>query len=308
VNFAGLTKISPSPGGEGRGEGEPYSYRLFFFMRENVQRLGKNVNGYLGEKIEISEVIGDCTATGRTNGWRIEHIPVSHERELLALTRESSPSAVEQRNGRLNIYISSGIHGDEPAGPLAVRQLLLENSWPQANFWICPCLNPTGFALNRRENAQGLDLNRQYLQPKAEETKAHINWLHQQPSFDVCLCLHEDWESHGFYVYELNPDNQRSLAESIVEGVSAVCPIDPSELIEGRPAKNGIIRPSVDPTSRPQWPESFFLLKHKTRLSYTLEAPSDFPLSVRVAALVEGVRAALKNAGAKALRFSEQKE
>jgi hypothetical protein len=32
---------------------------------------------------------------------------------------------------------------------------------------------------------------------------------------------------------------------------------------------------------------------HKTRLSYTLEAPSDFPLPTRVAALVSAARAAL---------------
>src|SRR2546425_1063936 len=138
------------------------------------------------------------------------------------------------------------------------------------------------------------DLNRQYLQPKAEETIAHIEWLKRQPSFDLCLCLHEDWESHGFYVYELNPDKRPSLAEAIVARVEQVCPIDRSEIIEGRPAQNGIIRPSVDPRSRPQWPESFFLLTCKTRLSYTFEAPSDFPLSVRVAALVEAVHAGVR--------------
>jgi hypothetical protein len=76
--------------------------------------------------------------------------------------------------------------------------------------------------------------------------------------------------------------------------VGEVCPIDQSEVIESRPAHNGIIRPSVDPRTRPQWPESFFLLRHKTRLSYTLEAPSDFPLATRVAALVAAVRTALE--------------
>jgi hypothetical protein len=95
-------------------------------------------------------------------------------------------------------------------------------------------------------------------------------------------------------VYELNPDNQPSLAEAIVARVREVCPIDRSEVIEGRPALNGIIRPSVDPRSRPDWPEAFFLITHKTRLSYTLEAPSDFPLTTRVAALVAGVAAALE--------------
>src|SRR5205807_10234874 len=155
-------------------------------------------------------------------------------------------------------------------------------------------LNPTGFALYRRENEEGIDLNRQYLEPQAQETLAHIAWLKRQPDFDLCLCLHEDWESHGFYVYELNPDNRPSLAEAMVNGVAGVCPIDRSEMIEGRPAQSGIIRPSVDPRSRPQWPEAFYLLTHKTRLSYTLEAPSDFPLAVRVAALMSGVRAAVE--------------
>jgi hypothetical protein len=138
-----------------------------------------------------------------------------------------------------------------------------------------------------------VDLNRQYLQPQAAETRAHIGWLEREPKFDLCLCLHEDWESHGFYVYELNADNRPSLAEAIVRGVAEVCPIDLSEEIEGRPAREGIIRPSIDPRSRPQWPEAFFLLTYKTRLSYTLEAPSDFPLPARVAALVAGVNAAL---------------
>jgi hypothetical protein len=118
--------------------------------------------------------------------------------------------------------------------------------------------------------------------------------LQRQPSFDVCLCLHEDWEAKGFYLYELNPDHQPSLAEAIVARVGEVCPVDRSEVIEGRPAANGIIRPGVDPRSRPDWPEAFFLVTHKTRLSYTLEAPSDYPLAARVAALVAGVRAALE--------------
>jgi hypothetical protein len=136
-----------------------------------------------------------------------------------------------------------------------------------------------------------MDLNRQYLAPEAEETRAHIAWLKRQPSFDVCLCLHEDWESEGFYVYELNPDRQPSFAPTIINRVSEVCPIDMSLTIEGRPAANGIINPNVDPHSRPQWPEAFYLFTHKTRLSYTMEAPSDYQLVTRVGALVASVRA-----------------
>jgi murein peptide amidase A len=199
----------------------------------------------------------------------------------------------------LRLYISTGIHGDEPAGPLAARRLLEEDAWPPGwDIWLCPCLNPMGFALNRRENSEGLDLNRQYRAPEAEETLAHVAWLGRQPRFDLCLCLHEDWEARGFYLYELNPDGLPSLAEAIINRVAQVCPIDQSPTIEGRPAHNGIIRPDLDPRTRPQWPEAFFLLTHKTRLSYTLEAPSDYPLPIRVAALVTGVTTALRARGA----------
>jgi predicted deacylase len=258
-----------------------------------VRRLGRNSSGYFGERIDIAAVVCECEAAAKRHGWTVEEIQPAANR-LLGFTRVG-PRQTGAIRSRPGVYLSTGIHGDEPAGPLAMRQLLQEDLWPQGlDLWLCPCLNPAGFVLNRRENAVGLDLNRQYLNPKAEETLAHLRWLEQQPAFEMCLCLHEDWEAHGFYVYELNPDERPSLAEMMVARVAKVCPIDHSEMIEGRPAHEGIIRPSLDPRTRPEWPEAFYLLTHKTRLSYTLEAPSDFPLSARVSALVAGVRAALE--------------
>jgi protein MpaA len=254
-----------------------------------VQRLGKNISSYSGETIDIGAVLRDCVAAARFHGWDIEEI---HPAPKLILGFIRHASRITHHVPR--IYISTGIHGDEPAGPLAVRQLLRENAWPAGlDLWLCPCLNPTGFTLNRRENGLDLDLNRQYLAPEAEETAAHIRWLSRQPSFDLCLCLHEDWESDGFYVYEQNPDHQSSLAEAMIARVGEVCPIDRSEIIEGRPAHHGIIRPAIDPRTRPQWPEAFFLIMHKTRLSYTVEAPSDFSMAARVAALTMAVNTAL---------------
>jgi len=258
-----------------------------------VQRLGKNINGYLGDTIDIGVVLADCIHAARAHGWKIEELPAAPKPNLLAFTRESS---VLQEKEAVRIYLSTGIHGDEPAGPLAVRNLLQQNRWPaDVSLFVLPCLNPTGFALNRRENDEGTDLNRQYLHPKAEETLAHIAWLKRQPNFDLCLCLHEDWESYGFYVYELNPENRPSLAPGMIEKVSQVCPIDLSEVIEGRPAQGGVIRPALDPRTRELWPESFYLLTQKTQLSYTLEAPSDFPITTRVAALEAAVGAALRH-------------
>jgi protein MpaA len=253
-----------------------------------MQRLGKNLGKYLGERIDIERVLDDVEFAAKDHGWRAELLSKVHgNSRLLGLTRRL-PDSIRR------VYISAGIHGDEPAGPLAALQLLQENRWPAAtDIWICPCLNPTGFPLNTRENADGIDLNRQYREPQAEETRAHVAWLDKQPNFDVSLCLHEDWEAQGFYVYELNPDNKPSFAEAMVKRVAGVCPIDTSLLIEGREASNGIIRANIDPRSRPDWPEAFHLITYKSRLSYTLEAPSDFQLVARGAALVEGVRTVL---------------
>jgi hypothetical protein len=256
-------------------------------LYESMQKLGKNLGAYHGETIDIDSVLRDIQHVASECGWQFEGISAEGPLQLHTWQRRTAQA-------HRRVYLSTGIHGDEPAGPLAARQLLRDDHWPaDVELWLCPCLNPTGFPLNRRENACGVDLNRQYLHLEAAETRAHVAWLQRQPGFDFTLCLHEDWESHGFYLYELNPDRRPSHAEEIIRRVARVCPIDHSAEIEGRPAQGGIVRPSVDPLSRPQWPEAFWLLRNKTRHSYTLEAPSDFPLETRVAALVTAVRTAL---------------
>jgi hypothetical protein len=254
-----------------------------------MHRLGKNLGGYRGETIDIAHVLDRVADGARRHGWRHEDIATHGGIPLAALQR------APPRPGH-HIYISTGIHGDEPAGPLAALELIERNLWPaSAAITLLPCLNPTGFPLNRRENAAGIDLNREYHAAVAPEVRAHRAWLDAQPAFDLCLCLHEDWESNGFYLYELNPDARPSLAEKMIAAVAGRCPIDHAPMIEGRPARAGIIRPDTDPRSRPQWPEAFYLLTHKTRLSYTLEAPSDFSLATRVAALVTAVETAVEN-------------
>src|SRR5438128_2164157 len=62
------------------------------------------------------------------------------------------------------VYLSAGIHGDEPAGPEALI------SWAEADperlrkhaLLIFPCLNPWGLVNNIRLDADGRDLNRSF--------------------------------------------------------------------------------------------------------------------------------------------------
>jgi predicted deacylase len=258
-----------------------------------VQKLGKNLGSYFGETIDIRAVLRDVAIAAQKSGWTSEIFHEAGEFKWFALHR--APLSIRNPQSPIRIYLSTGIHGDEPAGPLAVLRLLQENNWPpNAEIFLLPCLNPIGFTLNTRGNSDGIDLNRDYRNSKAAEALAHIAWLERQPTFDFYLCLHEDWESQGFYLYEQNPDGKISLAGKMIEAVQKICPIDLSETIEGREAHGGIVRPKIQPHERPDWPEAFYLITQKSRQGYTLEAPSDFPLSTRVNALVAGVNAALR--------------
>jgi protein MpaA len=257
-----------------------------------VERLAKNIGGYHGETIDISKVLRDIDQAVAGKNWVRDIVPLPSSTPAQPLNFIAYRRQIEAP--RIRVYLSTGIHGDEPAGPLAVLQLLQEDHWPSdAAIWLCPCLNPTGFVLNRRENVRSIDLNRDYRHFQSEEVRAHVDWLREQPRFDLSLCLHEDWESNGFYLYEVNPDQRRSLAGKIVEAAAKVCPIERAPLVDNWPAENGIIRPRLNPEERPQWPEALYLITNHTRLGYTLEAPSDFPMPARVAALVAGVRAVL---------------
>lgn len=252
-----------------------------------MPRLGRNKGRYEGERIEIQQVLREAGQLALRTGWERDTLLASAGVDLPAF-RRTAPTA------RRQLYISAGIHGDEPAGPLAVLRLLQENAWPRdCSLWVVPCLNPTGFVRNSREDAAGIDLNRDYRSLQTDLVRAHVAWLERQPRFDVTLLLHEDWESDGFYVYELNPGRQPGFAEAIIRNVDMVCPIDRSPVIEGRAAEGGVICANPDLGRRPDWPEAFHLIHHKCSLSYTLEAPSDFPMETRVQALMAGVRAVL---------------
>ena len=253
-----------------------------------MPRLNQNKGKYQGECIDIHQILREIHDLALQTGWEGATLSVS-ESNHLPVFRHLVP------NPRHQVYISSGIHGDEPAGPLAVLKLFQENAWPaHIGISLVPCLNPAGYTCNTREDEEGVDLNRDYRSLKTPLVRAHIKWLNDQPRFEVALLLHEDWESNGFYLYELNPTGQPSLADAIIQRASQVCPIDTAPTIEGRTAHNGIITANADLWKRPDWPEAFYIVRHKAPVSYTLEAPSDFELSTRVAALVASVHAVLE--------------
>jgi murein peptide amidase A len=223
------------------------------------------------------------------HGFREEPLAVIDEVPLAAYTRRTP-------GRRPRIYVSSGVHGDEPAPPWAVLRMMEAGMFDdRAHWFICPLLNPAGYRLRTRENRQGIDLNRDYREIETLEIRAHTDWLRRQPRFDLSLCLHEDWETIGFYLYELNPDHEPSLADTMVEAARILGPIESSALIDGREsAAPGIIRPDADPLLRDRWPEAIYLRQYHGRLGYTLETPSTAPLETRIAIHHAAVGAAVE--------------
>ena len=220
-------------------------------------------------------------------GFQPETIGAAEDVPIVAYTKLTS-------RVRPRIYLSAGIHGDEPVPPVALLRMVEDGVFDHRADWLlCPMLNPSGLARGTRENSSGIDLNRDYLNPASSEIRAHVAWLRRQQNFDLAINVHEDWEAKGFYLYELNPDRLPSLAEIMIGAVRQVCPIDPSPLIDGREASGGIIRPAVNPENVSMWPETIYLGAHHTRLAYTIESPSSFLPGEREAALKAALTAAV---------------
>lgn len=198
--------------------------------------------------------------------------------------------------GRPSVYISAGIHGDEPAGTLALLELLrfgILNG--RANFTVFPVLNPSGLRLSTRGNSDGIDLNRDYLKCSTAEVKAHAAWLREHyRDFDLTLSLHEDWETSGFYLYEIITTSSPSLAATVLNEVAHVIPLQPKGVIDGHDMRaDGYIHHESNPDEPKNWPEAIFHVKLAPSRSYTFETPSSLPLERRIRAHVTAVTSAL---------------
>src|SRR4051812_27520518 len=98
------------------------------------------IRGYRGEPIDIQNVLDKLVALAERNNWRRDSVNLINDSatknvDMLAYHRISKPSLHR-------VYLSTGIHGDEPAGPVAVLQMLKDNIWPAGvDIFLCPCLN-----------------------------------------------------------------------------------------------------------------------------------------------------------------------
>ena len=194
-----------------------------------------------------------------------------------------------------NVYLSAGIHGDEPAGPLALLEMMREGFFCPSIAWsICPALNPSGLINGTRENYLTVDLNRDYLTRRSQEIVAHAGWLDALGVPDLFISLHEDWETTGFYFYEINlHEDHPERAQSILDAVNPWFQPEPGQEIDGHEVRElGWIYHPAHPDIPEGWPEAIFLANMGCPISFTFETPSHAPLHHRVAAHQAAVRIA----------------
>lgn len=197
------------------------------------------------------------------------------------------------------VYLSAGIHGDEPAAVLG----LLEWCEARVQFLqsvpvvLLPILNPWGLVNNVRLDHRGRDLNRAF-----DGRKGPIGALRtflRNRRFAVAASLHEDYDAHGIYVYEIGPRGY-SIADDLLKATEAEIPRHEGS-VEGRRTQQGVLRRSQGLRKIAReiegMPESIYLHLHHAEIALTFETPSEFSLWRRVRAqraFLEGIRGAME--------------
>ncbi|HVA36226.1 MAG TPA: succinylglutamate desuccinylase/aspartoacylase family protein [Candidatus Dormibacteraeota bacterium] len=231
-------------------------------------------------------------------GLRLQSVPAG-ETELLRGTLGHPDAPL--------VAISAGVHGDEPAGPSALLELVHQGLPSQFSYVFWPCTNPTGYRAGTRHSAGGVDINRSYGDGVTPESAAvAATWPHRQPL--LALDLHEDYEAPGFYCYERS-NTVETMAERIVAGVEASgipvqasfegidlgIPVDEAERRGLWRAGRGWIRalryePLGELGGRPF---TVWSSERGVPLSFTFESPGRAAWEVRVRSLASAVRTAL---------------
>lgn len=186
--------------------------------------------------------------------------------------------------------LSSGTHGDEPAGLQAMLGFLerdLERVAGHADLVILPCINPWGWVHDVRENAAGVDINRAFEDDGARETVICKQLLGAE-RFDVFVEFHEDWEFEGFYLFECRRSGTPAWGADVIDSVRHLGPILERTEVDDVPIVDGVAtadesllaRADIGQKALPLW-----LFAHGTERALCLETPSTaWDLALRVAA------------------------
>jgi protein MpaA len=199
--------------------------------------------------------------------------------------------ALESGNG---IYLSAGIHGDEPASTEGLYQWaeLHRSVLRSIPVMMFPCLNPWGLIHNRRTDSENRDLNRCYHLDGIPRIDAQKELMRGR-KFRLAMCLHEDYDAQGVYLYEIRK-KLTTFGRELLAAAGYYVPIDGRRTIEGRRADQGWIARKIDLKKFPMVAEGIFLALNHSDRTITAETPSEYDLRPRVQAQVAMIQRAIE--------------
>jgi hypothetical protein len=145
---------------------------------------------------------------------------------------------------RLGIF--AAIHGDEPAGAMAVVEFLRELSRQPAlaegyRIDAYPVCNPTGFEDNTRHSRAGKDLNREFWKNSSEPEVQLLEKELRARHFQGIIQLHADDTSEGLYGFVRGHTLTEALLRPALREAGKILPRNVNATIDGFAARDGII-------------------------------------------------------------------
>ena len=216
----------------------------------------------------------------KTNSLRLKEFSIHNDFPVY----EISNGLLDQ--GLPSLYLSAGIHGDEPAPCWALLKWAKENAYAfeKIPVLIFPCLNPWGLLNNSRKDRDGNDLNRVWSKKVPPLVREILDRTRNLP-FCLSLHLHEDFDANGIYLYEPYLGGLNDCwADKILSAGKEVLPLDTRKKIDGRKAHKGIIRPRINNPPSDGYPEALYFAKMRENRNFTLETPSEESFQDRILA------------------------
>jgi murein peptide amidase A len=233
-------------------------------------------------------------ALAKRAGLNLQPFAQSGEHPLYYL--DSRSGSAKASNRERCIYISAGVHGDEAAPPWGVLEWAEENErlLKTHRFLIFPCMNPNGLINNTRMDHRGVDINRTFhdlREPMITAWRA----ISEPIQASLALCLHEDYDGQGIYLYELN-QKPELVGHRILEDCAKIIPLDLRSKIDTSSADRGLINRKRLPKDMPGLPEAIVLYRMGVPVSLTFESPSEFSLVERIAVQKQFIVSSLHHA------------
>ncbi len=188
--------------------------------------------------------------------------------------------------------IFAGLHGDEPAGVLATRELAhwageQPDELRDFELHLFPLCNPSGYNLGTRENQNGFDLNREFWFGSSEPEVLFLERELRRERYDGIIALHSDDTTDGCYGFVSGALLSEHLLRPALAAAHTHLPCSPLPVIDGFLAESGIIREgytgvlSGPPEQRPR------------PLEIVFETPALAPLVLQVEATLAAVKTML---------------